>query len=486
MTMKLSELVRGIVDLPAAGGDPEVSGLTADSRKVAPGHVFVALSGAKTDGARFVAPALAAGAVAVVTGAGVVVDGGGRPVLTAAEPRRALSLMAARFAGAQPRTVVAVTGTAGKTSIVTFTREMFAKAGFAAASIGTVGIVSPKAASYAGLTTPDPVQLHKDLAALAAEGVTHAAMEASSHGLDQFRLDGVKLTAGAFTNLSRDHLDYHADEEAYFAAKMRLFDELLPDGAPAIVDLDEPWGIRAAAHAMKRGLTVFSIGRSGDELRLLDVTADAAGQVLDIDGVAGRRRVLLPLTGTFQASNALVAAGLAIAGGVAPETAVDAMEGLTGAAGRLDLVGRTPDGAPVFVDYAHKPGALETVLTAVRPATTGRLIVVFGCGGDRDPGKRPMMGEIATRLADVAIVTDDNPRSEDPARIRAAILAAAPGAVEIGDRGEAIRRAVAMLKAGDLLVIAGKGHETGQIVGQTVLPFSDHDVARAALEGLTA
>lgn len=484
--MKLSDLVRDIVDLPATSGDPEVTALTADSRKAGPGAVFVALAGAKTDGARFIADALAAGAVAVVTAAGVAVEAGGRPVLASAEPRRALALMAARLAGGQPRTVVAVTGTAGKTSIVTFTREMFAKAGFKAASIGTVGIVAPGRSTYGSLTTPDPVKLHQDLAQLAAEGVTHAAMEASSHGLDQYRLDGVRLTAGAFTNLSRDHLDYHPTEEAYFAAKMRLFDELLPDGATAVVDLDEPWGIRAAAHAMKRGLRIFSVGRSGDELRLLDVTADAAGQVLDLDGVAGRRRVLLPLTGTFQASNALVAAGLAIAGGVDPATAVDAMESLSGAAGRLDLVGRTPAGAPVFVDYAHKPGALETVLTAVRPATKGRLVVVFGCGGDRDPGKRPMMGEIATRLADIAIVTDDNPRSENPAAIRAEIMAAAPGALEIGDRAEAIRRAVALLQAGDLLVIAGKGHETGQIVGETVLPFSDHDVARAALEGLTA
>lgn len=484
--MKLSDLVHGIVDFAPTGGDPDVTALTADSRKVGPGAVFVALAGAKTDGARFVADAVAAGAAAIVTAEGVTVAAAGRPVLVSAEPRRALALMAARFAGAQPETVVAVTGTAGKTSIVTFTREMFAKAGFAAASIGTVGIVSPKRATYGSLTTPDPVKLHQDLAQLAAEGVTHAAMEASSHGLDQFRLDGVRLAAGAFTNLSRDHLDYHPSEEAYFAAKMRLFDALLPDGATAVVDLDEPWGIRAAAHAMKRGLKVFSIGRSGDELRLLGAEADATGQVLDLDGVAGRRRVHLPLTGTFQASNALVAAGLAIAGGVAPAVAVAAIETLTGAAGRLDLVGRTPAGAPVFVDYAHKPGALETVLKAVRPATSGRLVVVFGCGGDRDPGKRPMMGEIATRLADVVLVTDDNPRSEDPATIRAAILAAAPGAIEIGDRAEAIRRGVAMLGAGDLLVIAGKGHETGQIVGQTVLPFSDHDVARTALEGLTA
>jgi UDP-N-acetylmuramoyl-L-alanyl-D-glutamate--2,6-diaminopimelate ligase len=485
--MKLSELVRDIVPFSAAGGvDPEVAGLTMDSRKVAAGSVFVALAGAKTDGARFIADALKAGAVAIVTAEGVSVAAEGRPVLASAEPRRALALMAARFAGRQPETMVAVTGTAGKTSIVTFTREMFAKAGFAAASIGTVGIVAPGRATYGSLTTPDPVKLHQDLAQLAAEGVTHAAMEASSHGLDQFRLDGVKLTAGAFTNLSRDHLDYHADEEAYFAAKMRLFDDLLPADGVAVVDLDEPWGIRAAAHAMRRDLEVFSIGRSGSDLRLLDVTPDASGQVLDIDGVAGRRRVLLPLTGTFQASNALVAAGLAIAGGVAPSIAVDAMESLTGAAGRLDLVGRTPEGAPVFVDYAHKPGALETVLNAVRPATKGRVIVVFGCGGDRDPGKRPMMGEIATRLADVAIVTDDNPRTEEPATIRAAIMAAAPGAIEIGDRGAAIREAVQMLKAGDLLVIAGKGHETGQIVGQTVLPFSDHDVARAALESLSA
>jgi UDP-N-acetylmuramoyl-L-alanyl-D-glutamate--2,6-diaminopimelate ligase len=478
--MRLSALMQDFAPVDA-DLDRDIAAITVDSRKVAPGGLFVAVPGAKTDGAKFILDAVAKGASAIVTGKGVAVDAP-VPVLAVDEPRRVLSIMAARFFGRQPETVVAVTGTSGKTSIAAFVRQIFAHAGHQAASVGTIGIVSPTGETYGSLTTPDPVKLSEMMAGLADEGVTHAALEASSHGLDQYRLDGIRLKAGGFTNLSRDHLDYHPTVDDYFAAKMRLFDEVLPDGAPGIVDMDTDWGLKAAGHVTARGLPLIGVGRTGKGLKLLSVANEATGQVLEIDGLAGRKTIHLPLVGTFQASNALVAAGLAIGAGVDPVVAVEALAGLKGASGRLDLVGRTAQGAPVFVDYAHKPGALETVLEALRPATRRKLVVVVGCGGDRDPGKRPMMGEIATRLADIAIITDDNPRSEDPATIRAAIMAAAPGALEIGDRAEAIHHAVGLLGAGDVLVIAGKGHETGQIVGNQVLPFSDHEVAKAAID----
>ncbi|MCE1236813.1 MAG: UDP-N-acetylmuramoyl-L-alanyl-D-glutamate--2,6-diaminopimelate ligase [Hyphomicrobiales bacterium] len=483
--MRLGELIDGVCEATPSG-DPEIVGITADSRKVEPGFLFAALSGAKADGARFAAQAVERGAVAVLAAEGADLGGLAAPALRAAEPRRALALLAARFFGAQPATIVAVTGTSGKTSVAAFTRQIWARLGHAAASIGTIGIVEPKGATYGSLTTPDPVDLARDLARLAADGVTHVALEASSHGLDQHRLDGVRVAAGAFTNLSRDHLDYHPSVAAYFDAKMHLFDRLLPKGAPAVIDVDTLDGERAAARAAEVGAAVFTVGRKGTVLRLVSVEAEAGLQHLTIEAAGATHRVALPLVGTFQVSNALVAAGLAIVTGATAAEALAALEGLVGAPGRLDRVGATPAGAPVFVDYAHKPDALEKALEAVRPYTKGRLVVVFGCGGDRDPGKRPIMGEIATRLADVAIVTDDNPRSEDPAEIRRQILAAAPGAIEIGDRGKAIAEAVAMLRAGDLLVVAGKGHETGQIVGKTVLPFSDHESVRSALEALSA
>jgi len=482
--MRLSELLSGIHDA-GLRTDPDVAGITADSRKVEPGFVFAALAGARADGARFALQAVERGAVAVIAAEDADLGALAVPVVRVAEPRRALALAAARLHGAQPATIVAVTGTSGKTSVAAFTRQIWAHLGLAAASIGTIGIVEPSGAVYGSLTTPDPVDLARDLAGLAARGVTHVALEASSHGLDQHRLDGVRVAAGAFTNLSRDHLDYHPSVAAYFDAKMHLFDQLLPKGAPAVVDVDTPDGLRAADRARAAGCAVFTVGRAGEGLRLVAVEPVAGRQILTIEAAGATHRVALPLLGTFQVSNALVAAGLAIVIGSPVEAVLDALEGLVGAPGRLDRVGATPQGAPVFVDYAHKPDALEKCLEAVRPYTSGRLIVVFGCGGDRDAGKRPIMGEIAVRLADVAIVTDDNPRSEDPAEIRRQILAAAPGAIEIGDRGEAIRRGVAMLRAGDLLVVAGKGHETGQIVGKTVLPFSDHESARSALEDLT-
>lgn len=469
--------------LGGSEGSIDVIAVSADSRKVGEGTIFVALSGSKADGAAFIGDAVARGAAVVVSREAVATS---VPSFVVANPRRFLALAAARLAGAQPETMVAVTGTAGKTSVVSFTRQIWAAAGFAAAQVGTTGVVSPRREEYGSLTTPDPVALHALLAELAAEGVTHAAMEASSHGLDQSRLDGVTLAAAAFTNLGRDHMDYHPTVEAYMAAKMRLFAELLPKGAPAVIFADDPWSAEAIKVARDAGHDVRTVGRNGTFLTLKRVEHFRHKQTAEID-VDGRIfEVDIPLAGDFQVANALVAAGLAISTGVAVEKAMRALEKLKGAAGRLELVGHTGAGALAYVDYAHKPDALENVLSSVRPFTTGRVIVVFGCGGDRDKGKRPIMGEIACRLADVVIVTDDNPRSEEPATIRAEIMAAAACATEIGDRATAIRQAVGMLSSGDTLIVAGKGHEEGQTMNGVTLPFSDHAELRKALEGLTS
>lgn len=477
--MKLNDLA-GI--LPVEGvSDIAVTGISSDSRKVVPGDVFFALSGTKADGAAYAQDAARRGAVAVVAAEGAQLSGLPVPLLAVDDPRRALALAAARFFARQPQTMVAVTGTSGKTSVAAFTRQIWEQAGLAAASIGTTGVVAPGRSEYGSLTTPDPVGLHRLLAELADAGVTHAAMEASSHGLDQRRLDGVRLAAGAFTNLGRDHMDYHPTVEDYHRAKLRLFTDLLPKGAPAVVFADDPWSEPTVAAARAAGLAVLTVGRQGDFLRLKRVEHERHRQRAEIEHQGAIHEIDLPLAGDFQISNALVAAGLAISTGTQAGKALAALEKLKGAPGRLDLVGTTGEGAPVYVDYAHKPDALENVLASVRPFTTGRVVVVFGCGGDRDRGKRPIMGEIAARLADVVIVTDDNPRSEVPQDIRAAILAAAPGAIEIGDRRRAIREAVAMLHAGDTLVVAGKGHEEGQTVGVQTLPFSDHEEVRTAL-----
>ncbi len=483
--MKLSQF-SGFLPVAATLAGVEVTGLTSDSRKAAPGFLFAALQGSKTDGAAFAADAARRGAVAVIAARGAVGGDIGLPVLEVGDPRRALALAAAAFYGAQPETMVAVTGTSGKTSVASFVRQIWAEAGLAAASIGTTGVTAPGREEYGSLTTPDPVALHRLLAELAREGVTHAAMEASSHGLDQRRLDGVRLTAGGFTNLGRDHMDYHPTVEDYHAAKMRLFTELLPRSAPAVVFADDPWSRATVDAARRAGLDVLTVGRKGSFLQLKRVEHERHRQRAEIEANGAIHEIDLPLAGDFQVSNALVAAGLAIATGLDAATALAALERLKGASGRLELVGATPDGAPVYVDYAHKPDALENVLKAVRPFTTGRVVVVFGCGGDRDRGKRPIMGEIATRLADAVIVTDDNPRSEAPADIRAAILAAAPGAAEIGDRRQAIREAVSRLRAGDTLIVAGKGHEEGQTTGDVTSPFSDHDEVRAALKELSS
>jgi UDP-N-acetylmuramoyl-L-alanyl-D-glutamate--2,6-diaminopimelate ligase len=403
------------------------------------------------------------------------------PVIRADDPRRTLALMAARFHPLQPGQLVAVTGTSGKTSVASFARQIFETAGFEAASIGTLGVVSRPWTEYGSLTTPDPVALHHDLDRLAGEGVTAAALEASSHGLDQRRLDGLRIQAAAFTNLGRDHMDYHPTVEAYLDAKRRLFSAILPANGTAVVDLDDAHGASIAETATSRGQHLIRVGRNGSELRIASLTPKGFKLRMSVEAFGKPRDILLPLAGAFQASNALVAAGLAIGAGIDVDTALGALDDLVGAPGRLELAGRKANGAMIFIDYAHKPDALKSALQALRPMTAGRLIVVFGAGGDRDSGKRPLMGEAASAYADVVIVTDDNPRSENPAAIRKAILAAAPGAIEIGDRGEAIARAIAMLEPGDVLCVAGKGHETGQIVGKETIPFSDHAVVKQVL-----
>ena len=479
--MRLSDF-SGILPVDGAQlGGIDIAGVSSDSRESGAGSLFFAVPGSKADGAAYAADAAARGAAAVVAVTGAVRNGLNIPLIEVDDPRRALALSAARFFGSQPRTMVAVTGTSGKTSVVSFARQIWESAGLAAASIGTTGVVSPGRNEYGSLTTPDPVALHRLLADLANSGVTHAAMEASSHGLDQRRLDGVSLSAGAFTNLGRDHMDYHPTVEHYHRSKLRLFDTLLATGAPAIIFADDPWSDPTRKAAEAAGLNVLTVGRHGSFLQLKRVEHERFRQRAEIVADGDIHEVDLPLAGDFQIFNALVAAGLAISTGTPATVALKALERLKGAPGRLDLVGTASNGAPVYVDYAHKPDALENVLASVRPFTTGRVVIVFGCGGDRDRGKRPIMGEIATRLADIAIVTDDNPRSEVPAEIRASILSAAPGAVEIADRRMAIHHAVSILQPGDTLIVAGKGHEEGQTIGTETFPFSDHEEVRNAL-----
>ena len=463
----------------------DVTGVTADSRKVQKGFVFVAIPGTKADGAQFAAQAASSGAVAIV--------GEHRPAglpdnvafIQVNNARRALALAAARFFPRQPATIAAVTGTSGKTSVAAFTREIWTALGVEAASLGTVGIVSPKGETYGSLTTPDPVELHRTLDQLAGEGVTHLALEASSHGLDQHRLDGVCIAAGAYTNLSRDHLDYHPSIEAYLAAKLRLFSDLIAPGGTAVINVDDCYAGQVVAAAEKRGLNIMTVGEHGDGIKLVGGAIDGFAQRVELAHGGRTYNVKLPLVGGFQVQNAAVAAGLAIATGSEPARVFAALEHLTGAKGRLELAG-SYRGAPIFIDYAHKPDALAKALAALRPYASGRLIVVFGAGGDRDTGKRPIMGRIAYDNADRVIVTDDNPRSEQPAAIRAEILAAAPGALEVGDRAQAIRAGIAELTQGDVLLIAGKGHETGQIIGGQVLHFSDHEAVASVLRELAA
>ncbi len=483
---RLASLLSNDVQVSAEQGNIWIQGLTSDSRAVRPGMLFAALPGNKTDGAKFVPAAMKAGAAAILIGNQILDGAYSVPIIRVDDPRRALSLMASRYFARQPRTVAAVTGTNGKTSVTVFLRQIWEKAGHKAASLGTIGLVARDKVLEGNLTTPDPVRLHEILADLAGAEVTHLAMEASSHGLEQRRLDGVRLSAGAFTNLTRDHLDYHPTLEAYFNAKLRLFDTLLPKGTAAIVDADHSEAARIQEIAKQRELDFFSVGKKGETLRLVSATRMHDGSRLLIEAFGEKHYVPLPLVGAFQISNALVAAALAIATGVEAHKALASLSELKGASGRLELVGAHPSGARVFVDYAHTPDALSNALKALRPHAARSLVVVLGAGGDRDPGKRPLMGEAAAAAADRVIVTDDNPRSEDPAVIRKAVIAGAPKAEEVGDRGVAIRVAVSGLREGDILLIAGKGHETGQTVGDKVLPFSDQEEAMKALRAAGA
>ena len=478
MSVTLTQLLGG----KRVEGDIPISGMTVDSRAVQAGDLFVALPGHSVDGRTFIPQAIDAGAAAVLTTEGIVPGGAAVPIIEDNNPRRRYAELAARFHGSQPATQVAVTGTNGKTSVADFTRQIWQTLGTEAASLGTLGVRSKPIQKPGGLTTPDPMQLHAVLAELAAAGVEYAAIEASSHGLDQYRLDGVHLSAAAFTNLTRDHMDYHKTEQGYFYAKARLFGDLLSPGAGAVINIDDSWGAVLEDIAWARGLRTLTVGRNDKaRLRIVGQEVKPNGQKLAIEFDGVGHSVFVPLVGSFQAHNALVAAGLAIITGADPGPVFAALEHLEGVPGRMELIGQTKRGGAVFVDYAHTPDGLRTVLTAARAHHPSKLKVVFGCGGDRDAGKRPQMGEVAAKHADQVYVTDDNPRSEDAGSIRRDILVACKGAAEIGDRGEAIAAAIDSLNADEMLIIAGKGHEEGQIVGEQVLPFSDIDTVKRIL-----
>ena len=464
-------------DLVSGGGEALVTGFAIDHRKVAPGTIFGAFPGARVNGEDFIPAAIAAGAIAIVTRPGVTVAGAFH--ITADPARAAFARLAARFYAPFPQTVVAVTGTNGKTSTAELTRQLWDLAGHVAASIGTLGVTTAHDQVTTGLTTPDVVTFLANMAGLQREGISHASFEASSHGLDQFRTEGLPVRAAAFTNLSRDHLDYHGTMSAYFSAKLRLFTDVVDDDGTAVVWADdEPWSGRVIAAARARGLKVVSVGTAGETLMLKSRTPTALGQTLVVTADGRDHSIALPLIGAYQAANALVAAGLVIACGGAVAATLAQLARVRPVRGRLERAVIARSGAPVYVDYAHTPDALEAAAAALRPHTRGRLILVFGAGGDRDQGKRPLMGAAAVAIADQVIVTDDNPRSEDPAMIRAAILVAAPGASEVADRRAAIATAIAASGADDVVLIAGKGHEQGQIVGAQVLPFDDVQVAR--------
>ena len=470
--------------LPNAGkaGDEIVTGFALDHRKVAPGTIFGAFQGARVNGEDYIEAAIAAGAIAIVARPEASVKG----VLHVADanPRRAFAALAARYFAPFPATTVAITGTNGKTSTAELTRQLWQAAGHRAASIGTLGVttgydsVSPRNGT-GGLTTPDVVTFLATMAGLAREGISHAAFEASSHGLDQYRTEGLPVTAAAFTNLSRDHLDYHGTMEAYFAAKTRLMSDVVDAGGHAVIWADDgDWSARMIAAARQRGLTLLTVGETGETLKLIKRTPTALGQDLVIEAGGQTHKIALPLIGAYQAANALVSAGLVIATGGDIKQTLGNLARVSGVRGRLERAVITRSGAAVYVDYAHTPDAIIAACAALRPHVTGRLIIVFGAGGDRDAGKRPLMGEAAAAHADVVVVTDDNPRSENPAAIRASILSATPGGQEIADRRRAIAAAITMALAGDIVLIAGKGHEQGQTVGDRLLPFDDVTVAR--------
>jgi len=480
--MQLAQLAKA-AGLPLPEGvDAGITGFAIDHRKVAQGHVFGAFEGLAVNGEDFIADAVSAGAVAVVARPGAMVD---RAIhLGDDNPRRAFARLAAEFFKPVPELVVAVTGTNGKTSIAELTRQIWAMTGHESASIGTLGITAGGQTIETGLTTPDIVTFLSQMHALEKQGVTHVAFEASSHGLSQYRNEGIRVAAGAFTNLSHDHLDYHTTMDAYFAAKMRLFDEVVADNGAAVIWADDVWSPRAIEHAERRGLRVLAVGRNGGGIRLLSRTPGQLGQTLEIEYHGVWRTLNLPLIGGYQAANALVAAGLVLATGGGADETFDALTRLSPVRGRLERACVTSAGAPVYVDYAHTPDALEAVIAALRPHTKGRLIAVFGAGGDRDQAKRATMGEVVTTLADLALVTDDNPRGEDPAAIRAMVIAgcrADANVREIADRRAAIAAALYEARAKDVVLIAGKGHEQGQVVGsgdnRKVLPFDDVAVA---------
>ena len=463
-------------DLAEVDSDSEVTGFAIDHRKVARGSVFGAFKGAAFDGEDFIGQAVDRGAVAVVARPEAQVAN--VPLLADPEPRRLFAELAAKFYAPFPETVVAVTGTNGKTSTVEMTRQIWRMSGHRSASIGTLGVTTSDDQTSTGLTTPDIVTFLNNMAGLKRMGISHVAYEASSHGLDQHRAEGVPLAAAAFTNFSRDHLDYHQTMDAYFEAKMRLFDELLAPGRPAVIWTDDPRSEEVIERASRRGLRVMTVGRKGETIRLVEQSPTALGQKLLLEHGGESHRLALPLLGAYQAANVLTAAGLVLATGGKWDDTFAAMQRLAPVRGRLERAVISRGGVPVYVDYAHTPDALEAAIAALRPHVEGKLITVFGAGGDRDRGKRPEMGRVATTLSDVVIVTDDNPRSEDPARIRADIMAGASGATEVPGRREAIAEAIRIAREGDIVLVAGKGHETGQIIGDKVLPFDDALVAR--------
>jgi UDP-N-acetylmuramoyl-L-alanyl-D-glutamate--2,6-diaminopimelate ligase len=479
--MKLDALLDA-AGLSAKGpANSNVTGFAIDHRKVAPGTVFGAFPGARFNGEDFIAHAVQAGAVAIVARPEATVEGAVH--IVDAEPRRAFATLASRFFQPVPETVVAVTGTNGKTSCVEMTRQIWRMAGYSAASIGTLGVTTADESVSTGLTTPDIVTFLSNMTGLAREGVTHVAYEASSHGLSQYRNEGLRVVAGAFTNLSRDHLDYHATMEDYFAAKMRLFDHVVEDDGTAVVWMDDEWSEQAIKHVQQRRLRLLGVGENGNVIRLITRTPTQLGQVLEVECEGKARKVTLPLIGAYQAANALVSAGLAMASGMDADRVLDTLGRLQPVRGRLERAAINRAGAPVYVDYAHTPDAIDAAIAALRPHVQGRLITVFGAGGDRDGGKRPEMGRAACSGSDIVIVTDDNPRGEDAAEIRAAVLAGCDAkAREIGDRRSAIAAAIAEAGRDDIVLVAGKGHEQGQIIGRgdmmRVLPFDDVQVAR--------